>query len=272
MEYETEQAQELEILTSIYDEEEFEGKRFLIRNITFRNLSDWISDTGDSWHGQTRSWYFSYGAFLTSAHFLLHVILPPTYPEVIPELSLSLTSTSPRSTIPKDQFGGIVEKLNVAAEENLGMAMIYTLVSILKETLEELLLSNEAKEKENVRLAEEKEKLLAQDEFESQIRGLRRTPVTYELFVEWKTKFNEWKKEQKRTGNDIENVRGRNREKERREEVRLSGREVFERLKAEAEEGFEEGEEDGLIEREDGDDSEEPQNVAAQVGMLKVEG
>jgi len=152
------------------------------------------------------------------------------------------------------------------------MAMIFTLVSILKETLEELLVSHEAKEKEAVRLAEEREKKRLREEVEVQIKGLRRTPVTYELFLEWKRTFDAWKEAEKKKGNDVENVRGKNKEKEKREEGRLSGREVFQRLKAETDEGFDEGEEDGLVEREKSDDEEEKVTVVAgQIGKMKVE-
>lgn len=150
--------------------------------------------------------------------------------------------------------------------------MIFTLVSILKETLEELLVSAEVKQKEIARLAEEREKQRIQEELESQIRGIRRTPVTYELFLEWKAKFDAWKKEQMKQGNDVENVRGRNKEKEKREEGRLNGREVFERIKAEMDEGFEEGEEDGLVGREksDGEEENDVEVVAGHIGEMKV--
>jgi hypothetical protein len=152
------------------------------------------------------------------------------------------------------------------------MAMIFTLVSILKETLEEMLISAEEKEKESKRIAEEREKQRLKDEVEAQIRGLRRTPVTFDLFMEWKAKFDTWKVEQKKKGNDVENVRGRNKEKEKREEGRLNGREVFERAKAvAADEGFEEGEEDGLVERMDTDGEEDVEMVAGEMGELKVE-
>jgi hypothetical protein len=149
--------------------------------------------------------------------------------------------------------------------------MIFTLVSILKEILEELLVSAEVKQNEIARLAEEREKQRIQEELESQIRGIRRTPVTYELFLEWKAKFDAWKKEQMKRGNDVENVRGRNKEKEKREEGRLNGREVFERIKAEMDEGFEEGEEDGLVDREKSDEEEENnvEVVAGQIGEMK---
>ena len=75
-------------------------------------------------------------------------------------------------------------------------------------------------------------------------------------------------------GKDMDNLRGRNREKERREEGRLTGREVFERIKAEAaDEGFEEGEEDGLVEREKSDDEEGMMEATAgQLMEMKVEG
>jgi hypothetical protein len=152
------------------------------------------------------------------------------------------------------------------------MAMIFTLVSILKETLEEMLISAEEKDRESKRIAEEREKQRLKEEVEAQIKGLRRTPVTFELFMEWKAKFDAWKEEQKKKGNDVENVRGRNKEKEKREEGRMNGREVFERIKAvPADEGFEEGEEDGLVERENTDEEENVEIVAGQMGELKVE-
>jgi hypothetical protein len=152
------------------------------------------------------------------------------------------------------------------------MAMIFTIVSILKEILEEMLISAEEKEKENKRIADEREKQRLKEETEAQIKGLRRTPVTFELFMEWKAKFDAWKEDQKKKGNDVENVRGRNKEKEKREEGRMNGREVFERIKAvAADEGFEEGEEDGLVEREKTDEEESVGVVVGQMGDLKVE-
>jgi len=98
--------------------------------------------------------------------------------------------------------------------------------------------------------------------------------VTYELFMEWKETFDKWKEEQRRKGNDVENVRGRNREKESRAEGRLNGREVFERMKMEQIEGFEEGEEDGLVDRRRSDDeldAADVRDVTEKVDELKVE-
>ena len=179
MDYEEEQAQELEILTSIYTEDEFERMFMFFPTsiLTFRNIPHRISNTSRSRHRQTRSTYHPPSSCAETnwiAHFSLHVILPPTYPEAIPQLSLSLTPDSPRSFIPKDQYPEILSKLNAAAEENLGMAMVFTLVSVLKETLEELLISTEAKEKEAKRIADEREKQEQRDEVEEQIRSLRR--------------------------------------------------------------------------------------------------
>jgi hypothetical protein len=198
------------------------------------------------------------------------VKLPPTYPEVVPEISLSLTPTSPRSPIPKDQYPEILSKLNAAAEKNIGIAMIFTLVSILKETLEELLISADEKAKEATRIAEEKERQRQKEEPEEQIKPIRRTPVTFDLFVEWKTNFDRWKLEQKKTGNDVDNVRGRNREKEKREEGRLTGKEWFEKMRLEAGEGFEAGEEDGLMEEEGSDEEDQVEITRRKIQDLKV--
>ena len=85
--------------------------------------------------------------------------------------------------------------------------------------------------------------------------------MTYELFLEWKANFDKWKEEQKKKGNDVENVRGRNKEKENRMEGRLNGREVFERMKMEQMEGFEEDEEDGLVELRRSEEDEDEDGV-----------
>lgn len=240
--------------------------------LTYRNIPNRIPNTSHSGHRQTRPSYLPRPCDgLTLAQFSLHVLLPPTYPDVAPELSLSLAPTSPRSPIPKEQYSEILLKLNEAAEENAGIAMIFTLVSILKETLEELLISAEERAKESVRIAEEREKQKLRDEVDAEIRSLRRTPVTYELFLEWKAKFCAWKDEQKNKGNDVENVRGRNREKEKREDAKLTGREVFERKKAEEDEGFEEGEEDGLVEREERGEDEDVKTMVEHMEEMNVE-
>jgi len=151
------------------------------------------------------------------------------------------------------------------------MAMIFTLVSILKETLEEILVSTDEKAKEAIRLAEEREREKLREEVEEQIIiGLRRTPVTFELFTEWKATFDKWKAEQKKKGNDVENVRGRNKEKERREEGRITGKEWFEKMRLDAGEGFEAGEEDALMDREKSDAEDEVEVVAGEMGEMKV--
>ena len=93
--------------------------------------------------------------------------------------------------------------------------------------------------------------------------------MTYELFLEWKRNFDAWKEAERKKGNDVENVRGRNKEKERREDGRLSGREVFERMMAETDEGFDEGEEDGLVEREKSDEEEEDGKVDLVTGQVR---
>jgi len=69
-------------------------------------------------------------------------------------------------------------------------------------------------------------------------------------------------------------VRGLNRGKGSRAEGRYYGREVFERMKMEQIEGFEEGEEDGLVDRRRSDDeldAADVRDVTEKVDELKVE-
>lgn len=72
--------------------------------------------------------------------------------------------------------------LTSTIEENLGMAMVFALVTTIKETAEQLIQERvDAKEKvreEEIRQAEEKE-----------MEKFRGTPVTKETFLAWREKF-----------------------------------------------------------------------------------
>lgn len=82
----------------------------------------------------------------------------------------------------KDDLARLKKSVDESAEENVGMASIFTLVSLLKDAGEEL-------QAEKQRLKEaEREKAIAEQE-EREQRKFRGTPVTAESFAEWRTKF-----------------------------------------------------------------------------------
>merc|ERR1712154_657769 len=97
-----------------------------------------------------------------------------------------------------DQIDMIQEFLKEQAEGNVGMVMVFTIISALQERLT-VLVEEMKKEAEDRRLKkEQEEEEAAQKKFEG-------TRVTIETFMAWKTKFdaernikNQLKKEQDR--------------------------------------------------------------------------
>jgi len=111
-------------------------------------------------------------------------------------------------------------------EENLGMAMTFTLVSHLREQLSQLVRS---KIEEHNQRELEKERLALEEE-EKRTRG---TPVTLESFKTWKEKFDR-EMTTKKAQEEEERLRlltPKEREEWRRSTTRLSGRQLFERNK-----------------------------------------
>ncbi|XP_032635429.1 RWD domain-containing protein 1 [Chelonoidis abingdonii] len=106
----------------------------------------------------------------------------------------------------------ILSLLAQQAEENLGMVMIFTLVSAVQEKLNEIVdqikTRQEEEKKQKEREAEEAEKLC-----------FHGTPVTIENFLSWKAKFDAELLEIKRKKMKEEEQSGRN---------KLSGKQLFE--------------------------------------------
>ncbi|KAJ7940662.1 RWD-domain-containing protein [Mycena leptocephala] len=144
----------------------------------------------------------------------LEVQYPPQYPDVLPDLSLH--ALEGEGEIEDSEIDGLLKDLRAVGEENLGIAMTFTLVSHLREQLSAL------EEMEKERLALEAE--------EARTRG---TPVTPEAFRAWKIKFDQEIAATKKARDD-EKLRGltpKEREETKRMTARLSGRQLFERNK-----------------------------------------
>ncbi|KAG6832397.1 hypothetical protein H0H92_002665 [Tricholoma furcatifolium] len=142
------------------------------------------------------------------------------YPDVLPELSLKPVE----GEIQEEEIESILEELRSVGNDNLGMAMTFTLVSHLREQLSQLV-----RDREERRIKEEREKeRLALEEEEARTRG---TPVTVESFKAWKAAFDK-EIAMKRAREDEEKMKGftpKEREEFRRVTTRLSGRQLFER-------------------------------------------
>jgi hypothetical protein len=131
---------------------------------------------------------------------VLEVEYPDEYPSVVPVLNVDIDDMpfiqdeeaeedEESDGPPKDEFPFTKEDLNrlktivdESAEENVGMASIFTLVSLLKDSAEELHVDKiKAKEAQRERILREQE-----EKEQSKFRG---TPVTPESFAAWRVKF-----------------------------------------------------------------------------------
>ncbi|KAF7338316.1 RWD-domain-containing protein [Mycena venus] len=158
----------------------------------------------------------------------LEVQYPPEYPDVLPDMSLH--AIEGEGEIEDSEIDDLLKDLRAVArissrgEENLGIAMTFTLVSHLREQLSVLVKTRaEKKRKEEM----EKERLAIEAE-EARTRG---TPVTQESFRAWKIKFDQEQAAAKKARDD-EKLRGltaKEKEETRRMGGRLSGRQLFER-------------------------------------------
>ncbi|KAH9934793.1 RWD-domain-containing protein [Fomitopsis serialis] len=142
------------------------------------------------------------------------------YPDALPELSLETLEGS----VEENEIENLLAELRTVGEENLGMAMTFTLASHLRERLSALIRTRaELRQQEDT----EKERQAIEAE-EARTRG---TPVTVENFNAWKAKFDK-AQAIKKAREDEEKLRGmtaKEREEYKKLATRLSGRQLFER-------------------------------------------
>ncbi|KAF9069657.1 RWD-domain-containing protein [Rhodocollybia butyracea] len=144
------------------------------------------------------------------------------YPDALPELSLAPLE----GDVEQAEIDKLLEELTKVGEENLGMAMTFTLVSHLREQLSSLVQSRETQRK----FAESEKERLALEEEELRTRG---TPVTVESFKIWKAKFDQEQAEKKAKEEDerLKGISAKERDEYKKIHSRLSGRQLFERHK-----------------------------------------
>jgi len=151
---------------------------------------------------------------------LLKVHYPPEYPDVIPELAFEVIDGELSPAEEEDLFRG----LRQLGEESLGMAMVFTLVSHLREALAAVVAARLERKKK-----EERDRAIAEEEAET--ARTRGTPVTVASFMEWRKEFNK-KMKIKAAQEEEERTRGMNpKEKEEYKKMKTkpSGRQLFER-------------------------------------------
>ncbi|EIN07418.1 RWD-domain-containing protein [Punctularia strigosozonata HHB-11173 SS5] len=150
----------------------------------------------------------------------LNVHYPDDYPDVLPDLTLDPIE----GEVSEAECAQLVEDLLAVGQDNIGMAMTFTLVSHLREKLAVLV-----REREEARKKEEMEKERRALEAEEALT--RGTPVTVDSFKAWKAKFDKEMAEKKAKEEDekLKGMSPKEREEYKRVGTRLSGRQLFER-------------------------------------------
>lgn len=189
--YSEEQSGELETLRCIYPEEEF--TEVSVDPPCFRIQ---VQASDSSQHQEV------------AVNVEVQFSFPPTYPDVPPEMEIVSTSGPLKPEHPQEIEQFLLEQ----ASQNIGMVMVFTLVSELQDKLGDILEGLKKEEEEEVKRKEEELKR----EEEARFHG---TTVTRESFLEWRKKFEE-EMDIKLVSSDVSS---------NQPSSRLTGRQMFER-------------------------------------------
>ena len=185
-----------------------------------------------------------------SPTILLQVKYPEEYPEQAPILELLAPPNAPAHpffSIASDRQE-LLDSLTDTIDDNLGMAMIFTLVSALKENAEQLIVSRQEQAQQ-----ERDQKMLAAEREEN--KKFHGTAVTPETFMKWRASFKK-EMEEARLKEEAEEAAEKKKNRGRETAVQLTGKQLWERGMA------------GKIEEDYEDDNEVP---IQEVEKLTVE-
>ncbi|KIW85748.1 hypothetical protein Z517_01140 [Fonsecaea pedrosoi CBS 271.37] len=182
------------------------------------------------------------------------LLLNVTYPEAYPDVGPHLDITSPPNAPKHPQLDVAVDKaqlldaLQPTIEDSLGMAMVFTLVTTLKEAAEVLI-------SDRIRQAEEVKEIEIREKEEVENRKFHGTLVNRDRFLEWRDKFRKELEEKERRAREEEEAEDKKKKGGKVEEKRLTGKQLWER---------------GLVGKGDDEDVDGEDAVSA-VEKLKVD-
>lgn len=156
------------------------------------------------------------------ASIILTITYPEPYPDVAPDLTISAPPNAtkyPYLDISEDRIS-LLDALAPTIDENLGMAMVFTLVSTLKDLAEQLIAKRQSAQQKVREIVAQK----AEEEENAKFHG---TAVTRDTFLDWRNKYvEEMKEQQERRRLEQE---AEDKKKRIKVEDRLTGRQLWER-------------------------------------------
>lgn len=152
---------------------------------------------------------------------LLNVVYPDDYPDEAPRLDVTAPPNAPRHKyldVAEDK-ACLLDALAPTVEENLGMAMVFTLVSTLKDSAE-LLIS------ERMKAAEAQCEMEMREAEEKENEKFHGTAVTRETFLEWRANFLKEMEEAEKRAQEEKDAEDK-KKRGPKEEKKLTGRELW---------------------------------------------
>jgi hypothetical protein len=184
----------------------------------------------------------------------LNVSYPEAYPDVAPNLDVSAppnASPHPLINVSEDK-GRLLDSLTATIDESLGMAMVFTLISTLKDAAETLIAERQ-RQAQNIKDVE------AAKVEEEENRKFHGTAVTRDSFLKWRAKFREEAEERERREKEEKELEEK-KKRGRLEEKKLTGKQLWER---------------GMVGKVDEDDegaeAEDVDGIAVAAENLKVD-
>lgn len=154
--------------------------------------------------------------------FLLSVRYPAGYPDVAPDLEIMAAADGGATEHfdTGDDREHLLASVQETIQENMGMAMVFTIVSALKDVAEQLV----QERKDAVAQADEERRAAVEQEENKKFQG---TPVNPETFLKWRDGFLQ-EMEEERVREEEERLAELKKAKIK-EPVKLSGRQLWER-------------------------------------------
>ncbi|RMZ68974.1 rwd domain [Pyrenophora seminiperda CCB06] len=179
---------------------------------------------------------------------ILNVSYPPDYPDEAPRLDVTQPPNAPKHPyldIHEDKQR-LLDSLKETIEENLGMAMVFTLVTVIKDSAELLITERQNAKQALVEVAAAK----AEEEENKKFQG---EAVTRESFLAWREKFRKEMEDEKRRKEEEKELEDK-KKRISKEEKKLTGKELWQQ---------------GLVGKTEDDEDDDVDEV--DVGKLKIE-
>ncbi|KAL5349485.1 hypothetical protein V496_04941 [Pseudogymnoascus sp. VKM F-4515 (FW-2607)] len=155
------------------------------------------------------------------------VVLKIEYPENYPDEAPLVELCAPDDAVAHELFDieedreRLIDALNDSIEENMGMAMVFTLVSTVKDAAEQII-----QERQEVLKQEHVKRVMAIEAEEN--KKFHGTPVNLKTFAEWRNAFRKEMDEIEQAEREAEEAAEKKRNRGKETEVKLTGRQLWE--------------------------------------------